>query len=174
MAVTSTPVILYSASGTPIGPAGGVRALLQFYRPTVAADAAGLANIAAPVAFGAGSNVVGSPIAVSDLSLELDSVSHNTTGRYGESNNDPVIMRGSPKLNCGTFIQSAGQPMLSPGDFVELSIGTKINSTAGTPVYEPVSRWVVDGNSLSTAGPNKWGLKLMLDRVNSDPTLNLF
>jgi hypothetical protein len=174
MAVTSTPVILYSASGTPIGPAGGIRALLQFYRPTVAADAAGLANIAAPVALGAGANAVGTLIAVSDLTLEFDSVSHNTTGRYGESNNDPTIMRGSPKLNCGTFIQSAGQPLLAPGDFCELSIGTKITSNAATPVYEPLSRWVIDGNSLATSGPNKWSLKLALDRVNSDPALNLF
>ena len=174
MAVTSTPVILYSASGTPIGPAGGIRALLQFFRPAVAPDAAGLVNIAAPVALGAGANPVGAPIAVSELSFELDSVSHNTTGRYGESNNDPVIMRGSPKLNCGTFIQAAGQPMLAPGDFCELSIGTKITSAAAAPVYEPLSRWVIDGNSLATAGPNKWSLKLALDRVNSDLALNLF
>ena len=132
MSVTSTPVILYSASGTPIGPAGGIRALIQFYRPSVAPDVAGLANIAAPVVLGAGANAVGTPIAVSDLSLELDSVTHNTTGRYGESNNDPIIMRGSPKLNCGTFIQSAGQPLLAPGDFCELSIGTKITSAAAS------------------------------------------
>lgn len=174
MSVTSTPVILYSAAGTPIGPAGAVRALLQFYRPGVTADAAGLANIANVVAAGAGSITVGTPIAVSDLSLELDSVTHRTTGRYNESNNDPTIVRGDPKLNCGTFIQGSGQPMIAPGDFVELSIGTTQASTNGTPVYEPTSRWVVDGNSLSTAGNNKWALKLCLDRVNSSPSLNLF
>ena len=174
MAVTSTPVILYSAAGTPIGPAGAVRALLQFYRPGVVADAANLANIAQPVAAGAGSIAVGLPIAVSELSLELDSTTLMTTGRYGESSNDPTVLRGNPKLNCGTFIQAAGTPMIAPGDFVELSIGTTQTSTAGTPVYEPTSRWVVDSNSLSTAGNNKWGLKLALDRVNSAATLNLF
>ena len=174
MPVTSTPVILYSASGQPIGPAGGIRALLQFYRPPVAADPTGLVNVAQPVALGAGAIAVGSPIAVSDMSLELDSTTHTTTGRYGEPNNDPTVMRGQPKLNCGTFIQSAGQPMLAPGDFIEVSIGTKQTSAPGTPVYEPVSRWVVTGNSLGTAGVNKWSLKLELDRVNSDPALNLF
>lgn len=171
---TQTPVILYSAAGRPVGPAGGVRALLQFYRPTVAADTAGLSNLAQPVAFGAGSVTVGDPIAVSDLSLVFDSVTMKTTGRYGESNNDPTVMRGDPKLNCGTFIQSAGQPMLAPGDFIEVSIGTTQASTAGAPVFEPMSRWVVTGNSLETAGNNKWSLTLELDRVNSAPTLNLF
>ena len=171
---TSTPVILYSASGQPIGPAGGIRALLQFYRPGVAADAAGSVNLAQVVAQGAGAIAVGGPIAVSDMSLELDSTSHETTGRYGEPNNDPTIMRGNPKLNLGTFVQAAGQPMIAPGDFIEVSIGTKQTSTAGAPVYEPVSRWVVDGNSIGTAGINKWSLKLSLDRVNSDPTLSLF
>lgn len=174
MPITSTPVILYSPSGQPIGPAGGIRALLQFYRPPVTADAAGLVNLAQPVALGAGNITVGGPVAVSELSLELDSTTHETTGRYGEPNNDPTVMRGSPKLNCGTFVQAAGQPMLAPGDFVELSIGTKQTSTPGAPVYEPVSRWVITGNSLGTSGVNKYSLKLELDRVNSDPALNLF
>ena len=175
MSVTATPVILYSASGTPIGPAGGIRALLQFYRPTVAADSAGLANIAVPgPASGSPANPVGGLIAISDLSLEFNSTTHTTTGRYGENNNDPTVMRGTPTLNCGTFIQSAGQPMLAPGDYIEVSIGTTIASTSGSPAYEPISRWVVTSNSLATAGPNKWSLKLELDRVNSSATLNLF
>ncbi len=175
MSVTATPVILYSASGTPIGPAGGIRALLQFYRPTVAADSAGLANIAVPgPASGAPANPVGSPVAVSELSLEFNSETMMTTGRYGESNNDPTVMRGKPTLNCGTFIQSAGQPMLAPGDYIEVSIGTTIASTAASPVYEPISRWVITSNSLTTAGNNKWSLKLELDRPNSSATLNLF
>ena len=170
-----TPVILYSASGTPIGPAGGIRALLQFYRPTQAADAAGLANIAVPgPASGSPSNPVGNPIAVSDLSIEFNSETLMTTGRYGESNNDPTVMRGKPTLNCGTFIQAAGQPMLAPGDYIEVSIGTTIASTAGAPVFEPISRWVITSNSLATAGNNKWSLKLELDRPNSSSSLILF
>ena len=170
-----TPVILYSSAGSPIGPAGGVRALLQFYRPTTALDAAGLDYIAATgPASGAGSNPVGAPVAVSDLSLELSGKDVMTTGRYGESNDDPTILREGPKLNCGTFVQAAGQPLLAPGDYVDLSIGTKITSTAGTPVYCPLSRWVVGANSLATSGPNKWSLKLILDRVNSDPALKEF
>jgi hypothetical protein len=172
---TNTAVILYSSTGTPIGPAGGIRALLQFYRPTVAADAAGLVNIAVPgPASGAPSNPVGNPIAVSELTLEFNSTTHKTSGRYNESNNDPTVMRGDPTLNCGTFIQAAGQPMLSPGDYIEVSIGTTIGSTAGAPVFEPISRWVVTSNSLNTAGSNKWSLKLELDRPNSSATLNLF
>ena len=175
MAITSTPVILYSASGNPIGPAGGVRALLQFYRPSVAADAAGLVNIAVPgPASGAPANPVGNPIAVSELSLEFNSTTHKTTGRYGESNNDPTVMRGDPTLDLGTYIQSAGQPMLAPGDYIEVSIGTTIASTAGTPIFEPISRWVITSTGLSTAGVNKWKLKVELDRVNSNPNLNLF
>jgi hypothetical protein len=175
MAITNTPVILYSAAGTPIGPAGGIRALLQFYRPTVAADAAGLANIAVPgPASGAGANPVGSPIAVSDLSIEFNSETMTTKGRYGEDNNDPTVMRGKPTLNCGTFIQAAGQAMLAPGDYIDVSIGTTIASTAGAPVFEPISRWVATSNSLATAGNNKWSLKLELDRVNSAATLSLF
>jgi len=172
--MASTPVILYSAAGTPIGPAGGIRALLQFYRPTSALDSAALAYVAAPVALGAGTNAVGSPIAVSDLSIEFNSVTHTTTGRYGENSNDPTVMRGAPTLNCGTFIQSAGEALLAPGDFVELSIGTKITSTAAAPVYCPTSRWVVTTNSLATAGNNKWSLRLELDRINSDPSLKEF
>lgn len=172
---TTTPVILYSASGLPVGPQGGIRAALQFYRPSAAADTAGLQNVAAtgPVS-GSPANPVGNPILVSDLSLEFDSVVHTTTGVYGQSNNDPTVMRGSPKLNCGTFVQSIGQPILMPGDYIEISIGTTAASTAGTPVFEPISRWVVTGNSLATVGPNKYSLKLELDRVNSAATLNLF
>ena len=169
-----TPVILYSASGTPIGPAGATRAVIQFYRPTATVDAAGLAYVAAPVALGAGTNAVGPLVAVSELSLDIPSVKHNTTGRYGESNNDPTIVRAEPTLNCGTFIQAQGQPTLAPGDFCELSIGMKITSTAASPVPAPTSRWVVDGNSIATAGPNKFSLKLSLDRVNSDPALKEF
>lgn len=170
-----TPVILYSSSGNPIGPAGGIRALIQFYRPTSAIDAAALNYVAATgPATGAGTNPVGSPIAISDLSLELTGKDVTTTGRYGESNDDPTIIREGPKLNCGSFAQAAGQPLLAPGDYCDLAIGTKITSTAGTPVYCPLSRWVVGANSLATAGPNKWSLKLILDRVNSDPTLKEF
>lgn len=171
---TSTPVILYSASGIPIGPVGAVRALIQFYRPTAAADSAGLQNVAGVVAAGSegtGAAAVGSPIAVSDLALELTSVTHKTTGVYGQSNNDPTVVRGDPTLNCGTFIQAAGQPMLCPGDFCNLVIGTKVTSTAGTPAYCASSRWVVGSNSLNTAGPNKWSLRLELDRTNSAATL---
>lgn len=175
MPITQTPVILYSASGTPIGPAGGIRALLQFYRPSVAADAAGLANIAVTgPASGAPANPVGNPIAVSELTLEFNSTTHTTTGRYNEDNNDPTVMRGKPTLNCGTFVQSVGQPMLMPGDYIEVAIGTTIASTAAAPVFEPISRWVVDSNSLNTAGNNKWSLKLSLDRPNSSPNLSLF
>ena len=176
MSVTATPVILYSSSGTPIGPAGSIRAVLQFYRPPVAADAAGLANIAQVVPFGseATGTAVGGLIAISDLSMEFNSTTHMTTGRYMESNNDPTVMRGTPTLNCGTFIQASGQPTILPGDYVALSIATKITSTAGAPVYAPLSRWVIDNDSITTQGPNKFGLKLALDRPNSDPTLNLF
>lgn len=176
MPITNTPVILYDAGGKVVGPAGGIRALLQFYRPPVAADSAGLANLAQPVAFGSESSAtaVGSPVAISELSIEYNSTTQKTTGRYGESSNDPTVMRGDPTLNCGTFIQSAGEPTIMPGDFVALSIATKITSTAGTPVYCPLSRWVVTNNSLSTAGPNKWSLKLELDRLNSDPALKEF
>lgn len=170
----STPVILYSSTGAPIGPAGSIRALLQFYRPTTTLDAAGLAAIAQPVVFAAGSNPVGGLIAVTELGIDFNSTTHNTTGRYGESNNDPTIMRGTPTLNCGTFIQAQGQATLLPGDYMEVSIGMKITSTAATPAPAPISRWVIDGNSISTQGPNKYGLKLMLDRPNSDPNLKEF
>lgn len=171
----NTPVILYSASGTPIGAAGGIRALIQFNRPTAALDAAGLSYIAATgPASAAGSNPVGSPIAISELSLELSGKDMTTTGRYGENNDDPTIVREGPKLNCGTFVQAAGQPLICPGDYTDLAIGTKITSTAGTPVVCPLSRWVVGANSLSTSGANKWSLKLILDRVNSDPSLKEF
>ena len=172
MSLTQTPVILYSASGTPIGPAGGIRALLQFNRPTYAADAAGLVNIAVPgPASGAGANPVGSPIAVTELTLELNSETLTTKGRYNEDNNDPTVVRGKPTLNCGTFIQASGQPWLIPGDYVDLSITTAITSTAAAPVYAPLSRWVVTSNSLATAGNNKWSMKLELDRPNSAATL---
>ena len=53
----STPVILYTPAGTPIGPAGFARAVIQFYRPTSAVDAAGLAYVAAPVALGAAGSI---------------------------------------------------------------------------------------------------------------------
>lgn len=169
-----TPVILYSAAGTPIGPAGAIRALLQFYRPTSAIDAAALNYVAGVVAFGAVANPVGGLIAVSDLGIEFNSKTLTTTGRYNEDNNDPTVMRGTPTLNLGTFIQSAGQPTLMPGDYIEISIGMKISSTASVPAPAPTSRWVVDGNSVSTQGNNKFGLKLMLDRINSDPNLKEF
>ena len=171
----SIPVILYSASGTPIGPAGAIRAIIQFYRPTSAIDAAGLNYVAAAgPAFGAPANPVGNPIAVSELGIDFNSTTHKTTGRYGEDNNDPTVMRGSPTLNCGSFIQAQGQPTLMPGDYCELSIGMKITSTAATPVPAPTSRWVVTGDSIATSGPNKASLKLELDRPNSDPTLKEF
>ena len=171
----TTPVILYSASGTPIGPAGSIRAIIQFYRPSSALDAAGLNYVAAAgPAFGVTANPVGSPIAVSELGIDFNSTTHKTTGRYGEDNNDPTVMRGSPSLNCGSFIQAQGQPTLMPGDYCELAIGMKISSTAATPVPAPTSRWVVTGDSIATSGPNKFSLKLELDRPNSDPALKEF
>lgn len=177
MPVTTTPVILYDSGGKVVGPQGGVRALIQFYRPLTTTDAAGLANIANVIPFGSeasGGVAVGNPIAISDLSFEVNSQEHNTTGRYGENNNDPTIMRSAPTLNMGTFVQAAGEPMLMPGDYANLSIATKITSTSSTPVYCPASRWVIGGNGLATAGPNKWSLKCILDRLNSDPTLKEF
>lgn len=175
MPVTTTPVILYSAAGQPVGPQGGIRAALQFYRPSAAADTAGLQAVAATgPASGAPANPIGNPVLCSDLTLEFDSVTHTTTGVYGQNNNDPIIMRGAPKLNLATFVNALGEAGLFPGDYIEVSIGTTIASTPASPVFAPISRWVVTANSLSTSGVNKWNLKLELDRVNSAATLNLF
>ena len=135
-----------------------------------------MANIATVVAFGAESTgtAVGNPIAISDLSLDFNSQEHNTTGRYGENNNDPDVMRGAPTLNCGTFIQAQGQPTLMPGDYVALSVAMKVTSTSAVPAPAPLSRWVIGKNSIATTGPNKFSLNLIFDRINSDPNLNLF
>jgi len=171
-----TPVILYAASGVPIGPQGVIAAKLQFYRPPSALDAAGLSYVAGVVAFGAEATgtAVGSPIIVTKVGVEFNSSTHMTTGRYGESNNDPTVMRGSPTLNLSTFIQGVGQASLMVGDYISVIIGWKVTSTVATPVPAAATRWFIDGNSLQTSGPNEWNIKLAFDRVNSDPAFNLF
>ena len=171
-----TPVILYAASGVPIGPQGAIAAKLQFYRPPAALDAAGLDYVAAVVPFGSESTGtgVGSPIIVTKVGIEFNSTMHNTTGRYGQSNNDPTVLRGSPTLNLSTFIQGAGQASLMVGDYISVAIGWKITSVPATPVAAAATRWFIDVNSLNTSGPNEWNIKLAFDRVNSDPAFNLF
>jgi hypothetical protein len=169
-----TPVVAYSAAGTPIGPAGGLPLLVQFYRPPTVLDASGLAYVASVVPFGGGTLAVGGLIAIMEMGLELTGKTSMTTGRYGESADDPTILRETPKLNLGTYVQGAGQPTLAIGDFIEIIVGRPITSSVATPVAMKAGRWVIDGNSLSTAGFNKFALKLTFDRVNSDPAFNLF
>jgi len=173
----NTPVVAYSSGGQPLGPAGGIPLLLQFYRPNKVIDAAGLAYNAIVVPFGAESTdaaPVGGLISISELGLELAGKEMTTTGRYGENNDDPTVLREGPKLNCGTFVQSSGQPTIVPGDFVNLIVGRPITSTPATPVNMKVGRWYIGANSLSTSGFNKWALKLGFDRPNSDPAFDLF
>lgn len=171
-----TPVIFYAASGVPIGPQGAIAAKLQFYRPPAVLDTLGLDYVAAVVPFGSESSgsPVGSPIIVCKAGIDFNSVMHNTTGRYGQSNNDPTLLRGSPTLNLSTFIAGVGQASLMPGDYISVSIGWKVTSTPLSPVAAAASRWVIDGNSLSTSGPNEFNIKLVFDRPNSDPAFNLF
>lgn len=177
MSATPTPVLLYDAGGKVIGPQGGVRALLQFYRPIPVLDLGGIDYVAPVIPFGSeatGGNTVGGTIAVAKCSIDWNSVNHNTTGRYGQSNNDNTAMRGDPTLNLGSFVQAQGQPTLMPGDYCAISIGMKITSTSLNPVPAALTRWFIGSNGLSTDGPNQWSLKLTFDRPNSDPNFNLW
>jgi len=169
-----TAAIQYTASGMPVGPAGAIKGIIQFYRPPTVTDAAGLNQIAQPVAFGQGTNAVGLPIAVYELTLDISGKVMETTGIWGQDNNDPTSVRGKVTLNCGTYVQANGQPLLAVGDFCEIYIGMQITSTAATPVPCHASRWFIDGNGLATTGFNTFKLKLTLDRVNSDPNLKEF
>ena len=172
-----TPVLFYSSTGTPIGPQGAIAAKIQFYRPIAALDTAGIDYVAGVgPAYGSESTgtAVGSPIIVAKAGVDLNSVVHRTTGRYGQSNNDPSIIRGEPTLNLSTFITAAGQASLMPGDYISVIIGWADTSTPTVPVPAAASRWVIDGNSLTTSGPNEWNMKLCFDRPNSAPTFNLF
>lgn len=172
-----TPVLFYSSGGNPIGPQGAIAAKIQFYRPPAALDSAGIDYVAGiGPAFGseATGTAVGSPIIVSKAGVDLNSAVHRTTGRYGQSNNDPYLLRGEPTLNLSTFITASGVASLMPGDYISVIIGWAITSTPATPVAAKASRWVIDGNSLATTGPNEWNMKLVFDRPNSDPAFNLF
>lgn len=171
----STPVILFTSTGAPVGP----RAIVQFKRPPNAPDTTGnyaagatIPNVASVVPFGgAGATNVGPPVAIAGLSISFNSQTTKTTGVFNESSNDPTVHRGDPTLNIESFIAAAGSPTLLPGDFIEINIATKLASTAAGPVVAPASRWVITANSLATTGPNKYSLSLELDRPNSDPAL---
>ena len=172
-----TPVLLYSSTGTPMGAQGYVAAKIQFYRPTAALDAAGLDYVASVgPAFGSesGGVAVGSPIIVSKVGLSFSAKVTRTEGRYGQSNNDPTVLRGDPELNLSTFILGAGQATLMIGDYCNLIIGWIPSSTVAAPVPTAASRWLIEGNSLNTGGANEWNMKLGFDRPNSSPSFNLF
>lgn len=174
----TTPVILYSSDGKPIG----ARAIVQIKRPTYADDpspnyAAGVTKpkIANVIPWGgAGATNVGSPVAIAGLSISFNSQSIKSTGTLGESLNDPNVLRGDPTLNIESFIRAAGDPTLLPGDFIEIYVGMAVTSTAGAPVTIAGSRWVFDANSIATNGANKNSITAELDRVNSDPNLAEF
>lgn len=174
----ATPVILYSSNGVP----EGARAVVQFKRPTYSDDpspnyASGVTKpkIADVIPFGgSGATSIGDPVVIAGLSISFTGEAQMTTGTHGQSNNDPNVLRGSPTLNIETFITSNGSPTLLPGDFIEIYVGMKATSTAASAVPIAASRWVVTPNSIGTGGPNKNSMSLILDRVNSDPTLAEF
>jgi hypothetical protein len=166
-----TPVVLYTASGIPVGP----RAFIQFYRPPTTNDANGV-PIASIVQFGSESNgtTVGNPIEIEDLTLDVPSQEFSQKGTYGEELNNPTIVRGKPTLNLVGLMTSGGVPTAMPGDYIAINVGQAITSTGVAPVSVPTSRWVADSNSLTTNGVNKFSIKLMLDRPNSSPNLIQF
>jgi len=166
--MATTPVILYTSAGMPIG----ARAIVTFYRPPVTTDAFGN-SVASVVAVGnaaSGTNL--GNYVIEDLSLELAAKSVDRDGTYGEDT-DSALVRQKPKLNLTAQMAGAGTPTLCPGDYVELNIGMKASSTVATPAAIATSRWFLDGNSVSAnqASANKFGLKLNLDRQNSSASL---
>lgn len=173
-----TPVILYTSAGIPIGP----RAVVTFYRPASAADTTGTypagytaPAVAAVVAFGgeSGATSLGNFI-IEDLSLDLPSTEYSQSGTFMEDLNNPAVVRGKPALSLKATMAGAGTPTLCPGDFISIAVGMKATSTPAAIVPCPVSRWVVTGDNINTSGVNSFGLKLSLDRVNSDPALKEF
>lgn len=171
-----TPVLLYAATGQPMGAQGYVSAVIQLYRPPHALDAAGLDYVASVVAFGAESTgtPVGSPIIVTKAGISFKATVSRTTGRYGESRRDPTVLRGDPELNLSTYVLGSGQATFRPGDYFNIVMGWLPTSTPTAPVLAAASRWFIGDNSLSTSGFNEWNMKFEFDGVNSDPAFNLF
>ena len=162
----STPVILYTSAGMPIG----ARAVVTFYRPPSASDGLTPANNVAQVVAAGGEGAatnLGSYV-IEDLTLDLPGTTVERMGTYGEDT-DKALVRKSPTLNMTAQMASAGTPTLAPGDFCNLNIGMKATSTGGSPVLIATSRWFLDGDSISMNQnqANKFGLKLAFDRQNS-------
>jgi hypothetical protein len=117
---------------------------------------------------------LGPPVVVEDLTMDFEGQSFSQKGTYMESLNNPTIVRGDPKLNMTVLMSGAGMPTLMPGDYIGVNVGMTAASTNAVPASIPMSRWVVNANSVMTAGVNKMGLKLELDRPNSAVTLKEF
>jgi len=173
-----TPAVLYNSAGLPLGS----RAVVNFYRPTYAADTTGIypagytaPNVANVISFGNVGNgtLLGSYI-IEDLSLELAGAPMGRTGIFSEDSGDPSLVRKDPKLSLTAQMAGAGTPTLCPGDYCQISVGMTAASTTAAPAQVPASRWFVDSDSVQGSQVNKFGLKLSLDRVNSDPTLSQF
>lgn len=173
-----TPVILYTSAGIPVG----ARAIVKFYRPPSADDtspnyAAGVTKpkVAQPVAFGA--EATGTDLGsfvIEDVGIELSGSVSARGGTFGEDVGDPALVRKDPTLSMTAQMAAAGTPTLCPGDYCVLYLGMKATSTAAAPVPIPASRWFVNSDSIAQSGVNKFGLRLSLDRVNSDPNLSEF
>ena len=132
----STPVILYSTAGVPVGS----RLNVIFYRPTTTSDGLTPAsNIADVMSAGTLTNAVGIAAVIENVTMDLAGSLVMREGTYGETA-DKRLVRKDPTLNLTAQIGSYGTPTLCPGDYIEIVIGLKITSTAGTPVPIATSR----------------------------------
>lgn len=173
--MSTTPVILYTTSGIPIG---GFAAI-SLYRVTPTAQAINGTNyqvVVAPAsgALAAGAALLGVYLA-EKLSLDLAGNLVGRTDAIG-ANLDKALIRKDPTLKVTLQCASGGTPSLMPGDCFEAHIGSTAASTAAVPVPIPLSRWFIQANGINfdAADPTKFQVTMELDRQNSAATLQEF
>jgi hypothetical protein len=89
---------------------------------------------------------------------------------------DKSLLRDDPELSMTLQSASIGTPSLMPGDCMEVNIGMKATSTAGTPAPIALTRWFIknDGINYDAGDPTKFTVTFELDRQNSASTLAEF
>lgn len=171
----STPVILYTTAGMPIGGFAAV----PVYRVTPGSISINGTSYSIATAPAAGALVSGSTLLGSYLfekaSLNLDGKMVQRMDAIG-TDADKALLRKDPTLSTTIQAASVGTPSLMPGDAMEIQIGMKATSTAVSPAAIATSRWFIskDGINYDSGDPTKFSVTWELDRQNSSASLAEF
>lgn len=171
----STPVLLYTSAGMPIGSFAAV----TIYRVTPASvtingTSYSIATAPAAGTLGSGATSLGVYL-MEKAALNLDSKLVQRMDAIG-TDADKSLLRKDPTLTTTIQAAAVGTPSLMPGDAMEINIGMKASSTPSVPASIATSRWFIAKNGINydAGDPTKFQITWELDRQNSSASLAEF